>query len=252
MLTRSLAVIGAAAVLIAFPAQVFGAITTIAALGWIAISVLVIVAVIDGGRRGTVDPDQGVVAATRLVIDWLADRPKSMEDRRALYAKILYEGPRTRLRIIRFFTLMGFASVIASMGVITDSTAVVIGAMLIAPLMSPLMGIAISLVMGWPRRLARSALVALGGICFAISIGIVLGLSAPAVIDTATNSQILARSSPTMLDLITALAAGAAGAYGLSRARCVRLAAGRGHRHLARPAPDRGRHRLLPGRLGVG
>jgi uncharacterized hydrophobic protein (TIGR00271 family) len=112
---------------------------------------------------------------------------------------------------------MGFASVIASMGVVTDSTAVVIGAMLIAPLMTPLMGMAISLVMGWPKRLKRSALVASAGIVFAIGIGALIGLIVPAVIDTTTNSQIISRSSPTILDLIIALAAGAAGAYGLSR-----------------------------------
>ena len=233
VLARSVAVAATAAVIIAFPAELFIVATTVIALGWIAVSILVIVAVIDAGadprcgQPGNEGGDQSRdqsrhlpiydVSAQRLVSDWLAERPKSVEDRRALYGKILYEGPRTRLRVVRFFTLMGFASVIASMGVITDSTAVVIGAMLIAPLMSPLMGIAISLVMGWPRRLARSALVALGGIVFAVLIGVLLGLSAPTVIDTATNSQILARSSPTMLDLITALAAGAAGAYGLSR-----------------------------------
>ena len=120
-------------------------------------------------------------------------------------------------RIVRFATLMSFASVIASMGVLADSTAVVIGAMLIAPLMTPLMGMAISLVMGWPRRLARSALIAAGGISLAIVIGLVLGAIAPLVVDTATNSQITSRSTPTVVDLITAIAAGAAGAYGLSR-----------------------------------
>jgi len=86
-----------------------------------------------------------------------------------------------------------------------------------SPVMTPLMGMAISLVMGWPNRLARSTLVAVGGIGLAIVIGVVLGLTVPTVIDTATNSQIVARSSPTTLDLITAIAAGAAGAYGLSR-----------------------------------
>jgi len=112
---------------------------------------------------------------------------------------------------------MGFAAVIASMGVVTDSTAVVIGAMLIAPLMTPLMGTAISLIMGCPGRQRRSALVAAGGIALAIGIGVIIGLVAPTEISTMTNDQIIARSNPTMRDLITALAAGAAGAYGLSR-----------------------------------
>ncbi|MGI9612016.1 MAG: DUF389 domain-containing protein [Acidimicrobiales bacterium] len=155
--------------------------------------------------------------ATSVVADWLRDRPKSADDRQALYGKILYEGPDASKRVGRFFALMGFASVIATGGVIGDSTAVVIGAMLIAPLMTPLMGMAISLMMGWPNRLLRSGLVALAGILFAVAIGVVLGLTSPTAFDTATNSQIVARTSPTTLDLLVAVAAGAAGAYGLSR-----------------------------------
>ncbi len=155
--------------------------------------------------------------STDLIVEWLHDRPKQADSRRDLYDKILIEGTDTTRRLIRFVVLMSFASVIASMGVITDSTAVVIGAMLIAPLMTPLMGMAISLVMGWPNRLARSTAQAALGIAIAILVGLVLGLIVPTVIDTSANTQILSRTSPTMLDLIVAVAAGAAGAYALSR-----------------------------------
>lgn len=179
----------------------------------IGVSAVVLAVSFDGGDSNEVATQDTV----SLIGRWLLDRPKSVDARQALYSKILYEGATTRTRIVRFFALMGFAAVIASMGVITDSTAVVIGAMLVAPLMTPLMGMAISLVMGWPNRLARSALVAVGGIAFAIGVGVLLGLISPAVIDTASNTQILARTSPTVLDLLTAIAAGAAGAYGLSR-----------------------------------
>ncbi|MEE9416607.1 MAG: DUF389 domain-containing protein [Acidimicrobiales bacterium] len=213
IVSRAVALLAAAAILVVFPSQVFAIATTAAALGWITLSVAVIAISLDARTTGVAD----YAASTRLIGDWLAERSKSVDHRQALYDKILYEGSLTAHRIIRFFTLMGFASVIAAMGVVTDSTAVVIGAMLIAPLMTPLMGMAISLVMGWPNRLKRSALVASAGIGFAISIGALIGLSVPAVIDTTTNSQILSRSSPTILDLIIALAAGAAGAYGLSR-----------------------------------
>jgi len=213
IVSRAVALLAAAALLLSFPAEVLSAVTTVAALGWIVLSVLVIVISLDARTSGVT----GYAESTRLIGLWLNDRSRSVNDRQGLYDKILYEGPVTSRRLARFFTLMGFASVIASMGVITDSTAVVIGAMLIAPLMTPLMGMAISLVMGWPRRLGRSALVAAGGIVFAIAIGALLGLIAPGAIDPATNSQIVARSAPTTLDLITALAAGAAGAYGLSR-----------------------------------
>ena len=191
-------------------------VTTVIAVGAtciVLVSLFTLVVSLDARTEGTATYNDTV----ELVSGWLRERPKSVDARQALYGKILYEGSTTKTQVIRFFALMGFAAVIASMGVITDSTAVVIGAMLVAPLMTPLMGMAISLVMGWPNRLARSALIALGGIAFAIGIGALLGLVAPAVIDTTTNTQILARTSPTVLDLITAIAAGAAGAYGLSR-----------------------------------
>lgn len=193
--------------------DVIGTVISVGALSAIAVSVVVLIVSLDARTDGAAT----YTDTTTIILTWLRDRPKSVDARQALYDKILFEGPRTQTRVIRFFALMGFAAVIASMGVITDSTAVVIGAMLVAPLMTPLMGMAISLVMGWPNRLGRSTLIAVGGILFAIGVGVFAGLVAPAVIDTETNTQIIARTSPTILDLITAIAAGAAGAYGLSR-----------------------------------
>ena len=209
----TIALVAAGGLLLAYPDEVLAAATTVTAVAWIAMSLMVVVISLDARTTGTTSYS----GAGELVIAWLNDRPKSADDRQDLYAKILFEGPNTKHRVARFFALMGFAAVIASTGVLSDSTAVVIGAMLIAPLMTPLMGMAISLVMGWPNRLARSATIAFGGIVLAIGLGALLGLIAPTVIDTTTNSQIAGRSSPTILDLITAVAAGGAGAYGLSR-----------------------------------
>lgn len=199
--------------LIILTEAVLETVIVIGAICWIVASVIVLVVSLDARTSGVVS----YLDTTELVSHWLAERPKGVDARQALYDKILYEGPLTQTRVVRFFALMTFASVIASMGVISDSTAVVIGAMLVAPLMTPLMGMAISLVMGWPNRLTRSALVAFGGILLAIGIGVLLGSVAPGLIDTATNSQIIARTTPTDVDLIIAIAAGAAGAYGLSR-----------------------------------
>ena len=212
-LAPTIALVAASGLLLAYPEEVLAAATTVTAVAWIAMSLIVVVISLDARTTGTTSYS----GAGELVIAWLNDRPKSTDDRQDLYAKILFEGPNTKHRVARFFALMGFAAVIASTGVLSDSTAVVIGAMLIAPLMTPLMGMAISLVMGWPNRLARSATIAFGGIVLAIGVGALLGLIAPTVIDTTTNSQIAGRSSPTILDLITAVAAGGAGAYGLSR-----------------------------------
>ena len=83
--------------------------------------------------------------------------------------------------------------------------------------MTPLVRIAIGDVTGWPNRLLRSSAIALLGIVLTIGISYLLTRVAPVTFDPTTNAQILSRSNPTVIDLITATAAGAAGAYGLSR-----------------------------------
>ncbi len=204
---------GVGALLVLFPQTMLTAAVVAAGLAWAALGAVAIAMSLDRRTPGAASYDD----AGQLVVDWLESRPKSADDRQQLYQKILYDGPTAPKRIGRFFSLMTFAAIIASTGVIGDSTAVVIGAMLIAPLMTPLMGMAISLVMGWPRRLARSTLIAGAGILLAITVGLLVGLFSPTPIDTSTNAQILSRISPTILDLLVATAAGAAGAYGLSR-----------------------------------
>ena len=54
---------------------------------------------------------------------------------------------------VRFGTLLGIAAVIATIGLYRNSGAVVIAAMLIAPLMTPILGIAKALVLGWTPRM---------------------------------------------------------------------------------------------------
>ena len=200
-------------VLFAFPAETLSAATVALAVAWIIVSAIAIFGILDR-HDINVDSDASV---SDVALAWLANRHKAADAREKLYDKILFDGPDQPRRITRFFTLMTFASIIAAMGVLTDSTAIVIGAMLIAPLMTPLMAIAISLVMGWPNRLAMAVLIATAGILLAIGIGVLLGLVVPVAISPSTNSQIVSRSTPTPVDLITALTAGAAGAYGLSR-----------------------------------
>jgi uncharacterized hydrophobic protein (TIGR00271 family) len=117
----------------------------------------------------------------------------------------------------RFFALMGFATGIAAFGIIGDSTAVVIGAMLVAPLMTPLMGTSLAMVMGWPRRAFMSGGVALGGILVAIGLSVLFGWMYGPDISTVANSQVASRIGPTVVDLAIAIAAGGAGAFALSR-----------------------------------
>jgi uncharacterized hydrophobic protein (TIGR00271 family) len=196
-----------------FPSDLLSTLTVALAVWWILVEVLSISVLLDPKHEA----DAPRTPTSELVAQWFANRPKAVDNRDRLYREILYEGDQTQTKVTRFVTLMFFASIIASMGVVADSTAVVVGAMLIAPLMTPLMGMALSLVMGWPNRLARSTLVALAGIVVAIGVGFVIGLADFTIVDTLANSQIVSRSNPTTVDLVTAVAAGAAGGYALSR-----------------------------------
>ena len=196
-----------------FPSELLSTLTVGVAVLWIGFELLSISVLLDPDR----DADAPRTPTTELVAEWFAARPLAVDDRQRLYTELMYEGVNTRTKVIRFVVLMVFASVIASLGVVADSTAVVVGAMLIAPLMTPLMGMALSLVMGWPNRLARSSLVVLAGIAIAIGIGFVVGLAEFTLVDTLVNSQIVSRSNPTIVDLAIAVAAGGAGAYAWSR-----------------------------------
>lgn len=161
-----------------------------------------------------------VADALRAAGGWVRQRVAESDadgDAAEVAAKLFHEGTERRRGLIRFYSLMGFASVIASFGILTDSTAVVIGAMLIAPLMTPLMGMSLALVSAWTGRLVNSSVVALTGAAVPIASGLITTAIAGQGVDPAANTQIVSRASPNLLDLAIALAAGAAGAYANSR-----------------------------------
>ncbi|WP_261719088.1 DUF389 domain-containing protein [Streptomyces sp. FZ201] len=126
---------------------------------------------------------------------------------------ILSAGDTTAKRSA-FWTMLTLSAVIAAGGVLTDSTATVIGAMIIAPLSTPIMGIALGSVQ---RRRTGSITVVLLACLLVIAIGMLMSLVLPADYDLLSNSQISSRTAPTLMDLVAALATGLAGAVALAR-----------------------------------
>jgi uncharacterized hydrophobic protein (TIGR00271 family) len=132
--------------------------------------------------------------------------------------ELFYEGEKRRLNLESFAVLMFFATVIATYGVISDSTATVIGAMIVAPLMTPIMATAAALVVGKMNLAGRHLLIVLCGVIGAIFVSWLLGtIYITGVISVTTNSQIVSRVSPRLTDLYAAMAAGAVGAFAMSR-----------------------------------
>jgi uncharacterized hydrophobic protein (TIGR00271 family) len=103
---------------------------------------------------------------------------------------------------------------IAGLGLLQNSTAVVVGAMLVAPLMTPIVGAGLALTQG-NRHLVRHAGKSVGiGFLGALAVGLVLGAIVPT---DGLSGEVLARTHPTLLDLAVALVSGVAAAYALAR-----------------------------------
>jgi uncharacterized hydrophobic protein (TIGR00271 family) len=111
-----------------------------------------------------------------------------------------------------FYLMVAISTLIAAYGLLANSTAVVIGAMLIAPLMGPIFGIALGLTTGDRPLLVRSLALETLGLLLAVGLAVAVGLM-PLRVEF--GSEILGRTQPTMYDMIIALAAGLAGTYAL-------------------------------------
>ncbi len=116
-----------------------------------------------------------------------------------------------------FWTMLTLSAIIASAGVLSDSTATVIGAMIIAPLSTPIMGMALGIAKREIRSMARSGRYVSGGAALVVLIGVVFALLVPSSFDLLSDSQISSRTSPGLTDLVAAVATGFAGAVALAR-----------------------------------
>lgn len=122
-----------------------------------------------------------------------------------------------------FFFMLALASAIATFGMLANSAPAIIGAMIIAPFMGPIMSLAFGAV-GFDRSLiVRSAVTVAAGtalvVIFAYAATFVFGIRL-------TGSEILGRTAPTLLDLGVAVAAGAAAAFAYTRRSIMNSIAG--------------------------
>lgn len=113
-----------------------------------------------------------------------------------------------------FMTLMSAG--IAVLGLLLSSPAVVIGAMLISPLMGPIIGLGFGVTLFSSLEIKRSlTALALGTILAILFTALIVALSP---LQTLT-SELAARTRPNLFDLLVALFSGLAGAYAMIRGR---------------------------------
>ena len=143
--------------------------------------------------------------------------PVDAEEVKRVRETLVFEGARLWTMFVKFVCLLVLASGIATYGLLADSLAVVIGAMIVAPLMLPIMGLAFSVSLGDRGAIVSTLLVSLAGIATAVAVGFVLTLPIARVTHPEAVHQIMIRTSPHLLDLMAALVTGLAGAFAISR-----------------------------------
>jgi uncharacterized hydrophobic protein (TIGR00271 family) len=130
---------------------------------------------------------------------------------------VFFDGSSAGARYSRFWMLLILAAVIASAGIVGNSTATVIGAMIVAPLMTPILGTMLATVLGDRTNLVRSLVLVLAGAAAAVLIGFAVGLLVPTTVLAGTNEQVAGRVNPRLIDLLAALGTGLVGSVALVR-----------------------------------
>jgi uncharacterized hydrophobic protein (TIGR00271 family) len=135
---------------------------------------------------------------------WGFDFPRNEAQRAATREAVTSSAALTGA----YLAMNGAAALIASFGLLENSPAVIIGAMLIAMLYGPIIGIALGLAEASLPLLGRSLLSEIAGAAWVWVIGYAIGTASREI---PIGREILSRTSPNILDLLIALVGGLAG-----------------------------------------
>lgn len=111
-----------------------------------------------------------------------------------------------------YFVMNILSAIIASYGLVINSAAVVIGAMLVAMMLGPITGVALAIIDYRMPLLRKSLITVACGVSLVIVVGFIVGWLHK---DQPLTAEILSRTQPTSMDLMIALAGGTAGAYAM-------------------------------------
>lgn len=112
------------------------------------------------------------------------------------------------------YALVALSTIVAAGGMLRDSTAVVIGAMVIAPLIGPNIALALGATLADWKLIRRSALVNFLGLLLGLLLAVIGGFFLPVDV---TLGEIASRTRAGLADVVLALAAGAAGVLSVTR-----------------------------------
>ncbi|WP_254762939.1 TIGR00341 family protein [Natrinema marinum] len=165
-----------------------------------------------------------IVMATETVVSQrlsaLIERfPGLRISREELYARAEDLAPANST----FFAFLVLSTIIATTGLLLDSAATIIGAMVVAPLMGPAISASVGTILDDQRMATRGVFLQVTGLVSAIAIGAIMGwvlqgtILIPPDLDILTIPQVTERTNPNFLALFLALGSGLAGAISIMR-----------------------------------
>jgi len=128
--------------------------------------------------------------------------------------ELIWSAEKSAGANLDYIVMIVLSAALATLGLLTNSVAVIIGAMLVAPLMSPISSFSTGMATGILHLTRRASLTLFAGVTLALLISIVMGVLLP--IDAPTD-EMLARGSPNLLDAAIALVSGWVAAYATAR-----------------------------------
>ena len=131
------------------------------------------------------------------------------------YAELVQDLRRGSHWHADFVVMLALASAIATLGLLQNSPAVVIGSMLLAPLMTPMIGFGLALVQANERLIRLTVRAIVLGFALTLFVSFLIALISPG--GETLSAETLSRGQPNVLDLLIALFAGAAAAYSMAR-----------------------------------
>jgi len=139
--------------------------------------------------------------------------PSVRENERSKFYSNLASGSRPNFD---YYIMVALSSAIATLGLLLNSPAVIIGAMLVAPLMTPILALSLGIATGQRNILFRSFEAMMKGMFLAVGISIIITLIFPS---EHLGVEVLSRTEPKILDLLIAIASGIAGAYAMAHGK---------------------------------
>lgn len=153
--------------------------------------------------------DRKVQARAKQPLSWLRPLLSKKEQEH-----VIWMAKDTTMPTLDYFILLIIAALLASFGLLLSSSAVVIGAMLVAPLMQPIIALGVGLCTARFGLMRRASVTILLSVIVAVGVGFLSGII---IAPEQATDEMLARAYPSLLDAFVAIASGFIGAYATAR-----------------------------------